>query len=413
MHVVVDGRYFFAQLFPSRTLGFFVLSALYLFLGLTLLTENAFPARFFCRLDLKFRSINTSFTRKLSSNLIPIVLVTATVLTLVGVFLRWTLISRVAIDPDVADMLPLIQGACTNLMNGLNPYLEVYRMPWELPLTFWPGLWLPYLIFHFIGTDIRWLHLCVVTGIAAIVITLLIKFLLQKSQTRRATAAASLSVLFLFLFSSEFILFTGYGHTPPVWAWLSLLAASVLVKRPYLTAVFLGILIASRQTSVVFAPLLYMYWLRTYSNHRTAIKYSVVTLVVFCIVCGPFLFSAPSQFLLTPLQHYTELGEWDFTRGADSNSAKTIGFAYFLRKTQVGWLLRATMITAIAASIILAWKRIRTKTDLFLCMGFTAITVTMTSPIPWIYEYFPALILVSFAAMSAGLEDDLQSFVST
>ncbi len=69
------------------------------------------------------------------------------------------------------------------------------------------------------------------------------------------------------------------------------------------------------------------------------------------------------------------------------------------------------MIVAIFSSILLAWKRIRSETDLFLSMGFTAVAVTLTSPIAWTYEYFPALLIISFAVISAGREDDIQNSV--
>lgn len=408
MHVLLDARTLFVQLFPTKPIGFAFLALAYLFLGLALMAKTTFLGKPFNRLNNKFRKMNASFFNKKPGISVPFVFISAAFLTLLGILLRWFFISKVAIDPNVADMLPLIQGACDNLMSGANPYLAVYKMPWELPLTFWPGLWLPYSVFHYIGIDLRWLHMCVVIGIAAIMISILVKSLLIRSQERRATIVSVLSSLFLFLFSSELILFAGFGHTPPVWAWLSLLAAAVLAKRPYLTAIFLGILIASRQTAVVFAPLLFIFWLRKYSSCRSAIKYSLVSIAAFCIVCGPFLISAPSDFVLTPLEHYTELGQWDFTRGVDSNSAKTIGFAYLLRQTQLDWLLRFTMIVAILSSILLAWKRIRSETDLFLSMGFLAVAVTLTSPIAWTYEYFPALLIVSFAVISAGREEDEQ-----
>jgi hypothetical protein len=405
MHVLLDARTLIVQLFAARAMGFVALAIAYFLLALALMTDLAIPVKLLDRLNYKFRTACSSLFRNRPKKMTIFVSITAVAGTLLGIGLRWFFISKAAIDPNIADMLPLIQGACDNLINGFNPYLGVYEMPWKLPLIFWPGLWLPYSVFRCVGIDIRWLHICVVTGIATVLITIITKSLLKRN--RIATAISAFSALFLFLFSSEWILFAGYGHTPPVWAWISLLAVAVLTKRSYLTAVSLGILLASRQTAIIFAPLVFIYWYRTYSSYSYAIKLSLIAFITFCIVCGPFLFLTPSNFLFTPIQHYTQHGEWDFTRGVDSFSATTIGFAYYLRKAQMSWLLQATMITTLLASILLAWKRIHSDTDLFLCMGFIAIAMTLTSPISWTYEYFPALLLISFAAIAAGRNDDI------
>jgi hypothetical protein len=218
---------------------------------------------------------------------------------------------------------------------------------------------------------------------------------------------AAFSSLFLFLFSSEPILFSNIAHTPPQWLWISLLAGSILLKRPCLSAVCLGIVLSGRQTAVVFAPLMAIYWLRVSGSFRTAAILSVVAGGTFLVICGPFLFLNPDAFIVAPVQHYAALGSYDYAQGAAGFSANTIGLSYMIRSAQISWLLPIISALAVLGPWVLAWKRLRSETDVLLYMGFSAVVVALTAPIPWHYEYFPAFILIAFAALAAASEEDV------
>lgn len=141
---------------------------------------------------------------------------------------------------------------------------------------------------------------------------------------------------------------------------------------------------------------------------RTVVKLSVVAVVTYLLICGPFLLLAPYDFIITPVRHYSELGKSDFTRGAGSYSADTIGFSFMLRKTHVEGLLPASTVLALIGPLVLAWRRLRTEADALLYLALAGIAVVLTAPIPWHYEYFPSLILVSFAAIAATEEIENQ-----
>jgi hypothetical protein len=326
-------------------------------------------------------------------------------MTTAGCFLRWAHIARTPIKPNIADMLPLINNACNTLASGANPYDKIYLMPWKLPLTFWPGLWMPYMIPYGLGIDLRWIHISCVVGIASIFGVFIIRSLKTPSSKNQAMLLAAMAGLSLFLFSSEHISFAGIAHTPPQWFWVSLLAGSILLKRPSLSAVFLGIVLASRQTAVVYAPLMAIYWLRTTCSMRTAATFTIVTICTYLLICGPFLMLDPYDFIVAPVRHYSWLGKWDFTRGYGSFSAKTIGLTFMLRETHLEWLLQASTILAIAGPLVLAWRRLQTETDILLFLGFAGMAVALTAPIPWHYEYFPSFLLISFAAIAAAGEE--------
>ena len=408
MHILMDARYRIVHLFPSKAFGFAILGMLYLALSVILTFTHPRPHALFRHLSRLIQSALSPLQKVGRRWLVPGICGTLLLMILASCLARWFYMTRIPIATHLADMLPLIQQACDGFADGSNPYRTVYKMPWTLPLTFWPGMWLPYLPLRLQGIDIRWLHLVVVVGIAAVFCVLILRCVLERNWSLMTTFPATFIALFLFLFSTEPIFFAGIGHTPPQWAWIALLCAAILARRPYLTAVTLGLLLATRQTAVVFAPLIAIYWLRSSASWRTTLKLTVVTCATFLVICGYFLLTAPYEFTIAPLKHYASLGDWDFTRGSASFSADTIGLAFPLRTMQGKCLLSVSMLLAIFLPITSAWRRLRDETDLILYMSLATVAVTLVSPIPWHYEYFPALLLTSFAAISAARQEDIQ-----
>lgn len=410
MHITMDARYRIAGLFTSMAQGFAFLGALYLFLSISLTACKPLPEPLFRRLDSIGHSLVISSPLCRLKRHILYLWLSAIVLLMIGcgVFARWIYMTRTPIAAHIADMLPLIQQACDTFVSGSNPYRKIYEMPWELPLTFWPGMWLPYLPLRIIDTDIRWLHLGIVIGISAIFGGYLLRPAFISTVKLRRTLFAGFAGLFLFLFSSEPIFFTGIGHTAPQWAWSALLAATILAKRPYLMAVSLGLLLTSRQTAVVLVPLVTIYWFKSSGSLRSTSKYCASVVATYLFICAPFLLPGAYEFLVAPIKHYSALGQWDFTRGAASYTANTIGLSYTIRSTGGDWLLLASMFLAIALPVVCAQWRMRNATDLLLHMSLATVAITLVSPIPWHYEYFPAFLFVSFAAIGAAKDEDMQ-----
>ena len=190
--------------------------------------------------------------------------------------------------------------------------------------------------------------------------------------------------------------------------WISLLAFAIIHKRFWLEAIMLGVLLASRQTAVVYAPLMAIYWLRATASWRTTALLSLVTCGTCLVLCGPFLALTPHAFLIDPLRHYSELGDWDFTKGAAGFGANAIGLSYMIRGLQVKHLLPLVTALAVIAPWVLAWWRLKSRSDLLLYMGFAGMVSAMTSPIPWHYEYFVPFILFAFASIAAAGEDSAE-----
>jgi hypothetical protein len=406
LYFIMDARFLISGYFPFKTYGFAALAIIYLAISLLLVAWKPAEDSFFNRIDKWAKALLSTLCRIKRPARITISCAIVLIMTTAGCFLRWAHIARTPIKPNIADMLPLINNACNTLASGANPYDKIYLMPWKLPLTFWPGLWMPYLIPYGLGIDLRWIHIGCVVGIASIFGLFIIRSFATSPLKQQSILLPSLAGLSLFLFSNELISFAGIAHTPPQWFWVSLLAASILMKRPFLSAIFLGIVLASRQTAVVYAPIMAIYWLRTTCSLRTAATFSIITICTYLLICGPFLILDPYDFIVAPVRHYSWLGKWDFTRGYGSFSAKTIGLTFMLRKTHLEWLLQASTILAITGPLILAWRRLQSETDVLLYLGLAGMAVALTAPIPWHYEYFPSLLLISFAAIAAAEEED-------
>ena len=408
-HVLMDARYRIAGLFPSKAQGFAFLGVLYLFLSISLTARKPLPEFLFRRLDTMVHSIVISSPLcRLKGHILYLWFSVIVLLMIVcGVFARWVYMTRTPIAAHIADMLPLIQQACDTLVSGSNPYQKIYEMPWELPLTFWPGMWLPYLPLRLINIDIRWLHLGVVVGISLIFGGYFLRSASVSTAQYSRTLFAGFVCLFLFLFSSEPIFFTGIGHTAPQWAWSALLAAAILAKRPYLIAISLGLLLTSRQTAVVLVPLIAIYWFRSSGSLWSTTKYCASVVATYLVICSRFLLADVYTFLVAPIKHYSALGQWDFTRGAASYAADTIGLSYTIRSAGGDWLLLASMFLAITLPVVCALWRMRNATDLLLHMSLAAVAITLVSPIPWHYEYFPAFLFISFAAIGAAKNEDM------
>jgi len=264
MHILLDARYRIVSLFPTKAAGFGILAAAYLAISL-LLTSSVplFLKRLFCRLDAWIRRRLSPLLQGGPRRNVLIACSLVVLMTVAGCYLRWLFIKSIPIAPIYADMLPLIQSVCETLTAGNNPYERSYFMPWEIPLTYWPGLWMPYLLTHVLGVEPRLIHLGVVVIISLLFTGFLWKAVADKEYPETTVCIAVLSSIFLFVFSSEFIIFANIAHTPPYWLWLSLLATAVLARRPWLSAVFLGLVLSGRQPALIYAPIMAIYWLRT------------------------------------------------------------------------------------------------------------------------------------------------------
>lgn len=317
-------------------------------------------------------------------------------ISLFGIYLRILIIKTIPINAEIADMLPLIEKAGLTFMNGQNPY-QIYFLPHKLPLTFWPLLWLSFLPAISLNLDLRWIGLILWVIISFILILYSIK--ITKIQSSPIILFFCAINILLLQISSEFIAFHAYGHTYIIWLLLLLVGISVNEKKWLASAILLGLLISSRQTAFIFLPILFALWYHQLGLKK-AFYFAFVSFAFFFVISLPFFLSAPKDFLITPIQHYKDLGEYYVSLGKTGKVFDTIGFSYLIQKYFWGNILSVFSVLIAFVISILSFIYLRSTEKFPLFMALTIVGFTFFTPIPWKYEYFPALIFLFLANFS-------------
>jgi len=159
------------------------------------------------------------------------------------------------------------------------------------------------------------------------------------------------------------------------------------------------LVLASRQTAIIYAPILFSFW-GFQVGWGKAIKYLLTSGIVFGIIVLPFLIQSPQQFLIAPIQHYKALGQYAMSLGETGWTGNSIGFSYIIQKNWGPDFLSAILgfITVLISvgSIFLARK----ITGLLVYLAFSVTLFSFFTPIPWMYEYFPPLLFLAMALIS-------------
>ena len=277
------------------------------------------------------------------------------------------------IDAQYGDMLPLIDQAGRHFLSGHFPYTE-YHVPWPLPLTFFPMLWISYLPTLLLNLDLRW------TGLVCTL--LLIPLLLHRRP------AALLPVL-LFAILPVFTFFTVNGHTQPYWLYLCAFGYALTRRNPLASAVFLGLTLASRQTALILVPFAALAWYRSHGLRPAGIALCISGTVTAAL-CLPFFLINPHAFLLEPLHHYRELAEaYRQGTGDPARLLETLGFANLFSVLSLTHLLGPARILILLLGIGGCARVARTPADHIAWMAATGMLFTFFTPIPWLYAYYP------------------------
>ncbi len=258
-----------------------------------------------------------------------------------GIIIRIIVIQSVPFGVQLADMLPLIQKAGQALLLGQNPY-QVYYFPYAMPLTFWPGLWLPFVPLILLRIDLRW------AGLFAWLIISIIMIIYSLRSAKRNSSSKQLlgSAIFILLLqtSINLVSFLGIGHTFYLWLWLLLLGICLLEEKFSWSAFFLGLVLASRQTAIIFFIPVLVFW-----YHKMGLKavsrFGLISMATLAVLILPFLATSPRHFILVPLEHYQLLACNAMSLGAEGATSKTIGFSYFIQNQWNGEVLSILIVS--------------------------------------------------------------------
>jgi len=337
------------------------------------------------------------FIRKIESldlqKTINLFLMFSVLISIIGIEIRFYIIQSTPLDSKIADMLPLIENAGRAFLQGYYPY-QTYYVPHPLPLTFWPGLWVPFLPAIFFIFDLRWIGLTA----WAIISIILIFYSIRVSKFQSSSfilLISAINILFL-QFSFELIAFHAYGHTFVLWLLLLLLGIASIEKKWIISAILLGLCLSSRQTAVIFIPILFSLWYHQ-TGWKKAIFNTILSGLIFFIFSFPFLLVAPEEFFLTPIQHYKELGEYYVSLGKAGWVFETIGFSYLIQKYFGGSSLSLISAIIVVGISFFSFIYVKSIKNFPLYTAFSIVLLTFFTPVPWTYEYFPVLLLLMIA----------------
>jgi len=323
-------------------------------------------------------------------------LIFTSAISIFGILIRAIVIQSVPFGVKIADMLPLIQKAGQTLLLGQNPY-QVYHFPYAMPLTFWPGLWLPFVPAILMRIDLRW------AGLFAWLLISIIMVVYSFISARRKSSSKQLlgSGIFILLMqvSINLVSFHGIGHTFYLWLWLLLLGICLLEGKYTWSAFFLGLIMASRQTAIIFVIPVFLFWCHRV-GFKAAIKSGLLSLATLFFLILPFIGNSPRQFIIAPLEHYRYLASYAMSLGTVGWISNSIGFSYQIQKLWNAWILSMLSYFVIGALGVIAWWKARNPLDMMLMMATSIVFFSFFTPIPWDYEYYPAIFFLGLALLA-------------
>ena len=316
-----------------------------------------------------------------------------------GLALRVFGLAWVPLTIRLGDMLPLIQQSTARLLAQHNPYI-VYKMPWDLPLTYWPLNVLSYLPAAALAVDLRWTNLLCGPLVGA---------LLVWAGGRRGPGPAAYACGLLYLTPTMFQWDISTA-APPYWLWLAVafaVAVAAARRRPswLVPGAALGAALAAAPLALPFAPSLFGWWLG--GGWRPAVRRGLAAGVVLAALVGPFLLANPAGFWNGAVSWFNDLDRLPLLKWqTDKSWAYEIGLAGpFWAAGAQSWLkpLQALLLGGLfLAGLALRPRPLRTPSAALRWGAAAYLLFMVVNPVIWPYLYEPALLALVFALLPAG-----------
>jgi hypothetical protein len=297
------------------------------------------------------------------------------------------------VDPQRADMLVVIQLAIRRFLQGGNPY-ATYHVPWEVPLTYGPVMWAPFIAPLLLHADVRFVSLA---GVLFVPIACAVAAVAAAASGRRALTLAWLAVLAAIAISPDLRHFVAVAHTPVYWPLLALLAWLTSRDQWRGAALTCGLLIVARTTIVSIAPVLLMAaWYRARPRFPgVAVRLVAATLLPFL----PFAIwdlHALQYGLYGTYQKVVKTFVWMETTWVQH----TIGTTGPMVTLQWGRAVEAVQAAALLTVYAISGAAIRRGRRPLPWMALSLFVFSMTTLWPVIYLYFDVGLLFVCIALA-------------
>ncbi len=281
--------------------------------------------------------------------------------------------------------MPIVEAAGRNLLQGQDPYTANYSAVTPNLFYYLPLQWLPFVPAVAIGADPRLINAIVV---AAIVI------LTRASLRSERSLVIAYLIFFPVLFSHLFTLAAAGSYMIPYWGLIYLFVYALTTRQDAWAAAILGLLLATRQTSlaIAVASLAGMVW------HQPLIRIlqlAAIAIGVAALVLGPFIVWHPAllyeTFVLLPREELVKVLQ-------NPIASAEIGLMPILR--HLGFFGSSFLVQAVIGGIALAVicvRRPENRVTLAVAIGATDFLATVSGGQVFGYYFGTGLLIMSSA----------------
>jgi hypothetical protein len=305
--------------------------------------------------------------------------------------LRLLVVHNEPIDPARADMLTLMTRAMERLLAGDNPYI-VHALPYPMPLTYLPALWVPMTPAHWLGIDVRLVQIVAACAAGAV----LGGVSWGGGARLGASPAIGLALVAGFLLCPATVAFVAIGHTALYWLYLTILLAALAGGSWFVAGLAAGLAAMARQTvwPALLVVALYV-WRASGSTERRRFALGALLPIAGA---GIVMAADPVFALWDNLRWYAALDPWE-DPGRRWWILNNPGFGSVLYPLGRGDLVAPIGIAVLALALGHAWWRVVDAASAARSVALVLLAVTLAVPAPFRYEFIPVVLVVIAAAL--------------
>jgi hypothetical protein len=315
---------------------------------------------------------------------------------LAGLALRVLLIAGDT-QPLTGDMLALVDAAAADLLRAKAPY-HWYHLPWDVPLTYWPGTLLAYLPGRALHLSPRWTNL-----VAELALITLLALASREGRRRLPDHPALLFVAAAYLLQGPIEWFRLTAQVP---GW-TLLGAALLATalRHRAAAVAWGLALAASPFAAPFFPLAVVATGRE-GGWGTALKLCGRAALVMALLVLPFLLWSPQAFFEGTLSWFGDVDRFPRLKWQGTFTWReypglaglfwTLGLERWMQPLQA----------ALVVALVVLFAGRRGRAEAVPAYGVAVfLAFILTNHMLWPYFYQPAIVAALCAVVTARSEE--------
>jgi len=323
-------------------------------------------------------------------------LVAGTALRIIGI-MQWE------IDPAHRDMIPLIHYANLSFLHGNNPY-RLYWCGHDLPLTYFPVLWLSYL--PAVIADIPPRTISVLLSIASTIVIYLWKGKNEKLLDLVLYFCA------IWFFQMEGMWVAMFAESPPFWLLTFLFLLAFRHGKKFYSALLLGLMLASRHFSLLIFPYALLYLLYEKKDGKNFdlknIFYPLMAVTLAAVIILPFLVKNATGFWYGTL-HW--LGNFGTTHKNWWEHEVSLAPVFYSRgKEKILPLIQAGGFISIFILFFLLWKNQKFNTQFLITKHWIFLTMSyffflLFNTLVWRHLYLMPVGILCFTILQSSFPE--------